>query len=119
MINFHQGIDWYLRIVTVTAAVGLLTMACGSASAASKAGGTTNAASVSPRVSPADGAAQSAGLPVVSAANCGSGTTCYSPQQLQAAYRVKPLLGPRDRRPWRDCGAARARRNAAGSALGH
>jgi subtilase family serine protease len=92
MINFHQGIDWYLRIVTVTAAVGLLTMACGSASAASKAGGTTNAASASPRVSPADGAAQSAGLPLVSAANCGSGTTCYSPQQLQVAYGVKPLL---------------------------
>ena len=92
MINFHQDIGWYLRIVTVTAAVGLLAMACGSASAASKAGGTTNATSASPRVSPADGAAQSAGLPLVSAANCGSGTTCYSPQQLQVAYGVKPLL---------------------------
>ena len=92
MINFHQGIGWYLRIVAVTAAVGLLTMACGSASAASKAGGTTNATSASPPADGAGRAASPADPPPAATADCDSVTTCYTPQQLQVAYGIKPLL---------------------------
>jgi subtilase family serine protease len=42
----------------------------------------------------ADGTTQpsSASTPPSSTGYCGSGTTCYTPQQLQVAYGVKPLL---------------------------
>jgi subtilase family serine protease len=60
----------------------LLATACGpvqvAASGASTAAGTTQPPSASP--------------PPGSTGYCGSGTTCYTPQQLQVAYGVKPLL---------------------------
>jgi subtilase family serine protease len=93
MMSFHHGIARRLRIMAVTAAISLLTAACGSTPAA----GTT---SPPPSAStPADGAAggedggaQSVGPPPASTADCNSVTTCYTPQQLQVAYGVKPLL---------------------------
>jgi subtilase family serine protease len=90
-MSVHQGITRRAGSVAVVAALGLLTVACGSAPAAGHAGGTTSPSpSASTPTSLADGTA--GGPPLVSAANCGSGTTCYSPQQLQVAYGVKPLL---------------------------
>jgi len=96
-MRVHQGITRRAGIVAVATAFSLLTVACGSAPAADHIGGTT-----SPRPSatlptsaadgPTDGTAKPAGLPLVPTANCGSGTICYSPQQLQVAYGVKPLL---------------------------
>jgi subtilase family serine protease len=93
MMSFHHGIARRAGIVTVTAAVSLLTLACGSAPAAGNVAGTTSPPpSASPHTGPANGTAKPGGPPLVSAADCGSATTCYSPQQLQVAYGVKPLL---------------------------
>jgi len=96
-MSVHQVIRRRAGIVAVTAALSLLTLACGSAPAAGRVGGTTSprpSASLpaSPANGPADGTAQLGGQPLVPAANCGSATICYSPQQLQVAYGVKPLL---------------------------
>jgi len=64
-------------------AVGLLAAACSSIHPASHAGPEAGAtASGSAAASPAAG----------STADCHSVTTCYTPQQLQVAYGVRPLL---------------------------
>jgi len=64
-----------LRMLAVTMPVAaLLAAACGPVTAAATAA--TASASPSPG----------------SSGYCGSGTTCYTPQQLQVAYGVKPLL---------------------------
>jgi subtilase family serine protease len=73
-----------LQMLAVTLPVAaLLATACGPAQVASDAAasGTAQPSSASPPPS-------TAGL-------CGSGTTCYTPQQLQVAYGVKPLLDRR------------------------
>ncbi len=88
MMSINHGIAWRVGIVAVAAAVSLLTVACGSTPAAGHAGSTTRP----PPAGTADGAGQLVSPSLVSAANCGSGTTCYSPEQLQVAYGVKPLL---------------------------
>jgi len=63
-----------LRALAVTMPVAaLLAAACGS-----------------PPMAAASAAAQPS--PARSAGYCGSGTTCYTPQQLEVAYGVKPLL---------------------------
>jgi len=96
-MSVHQGIGRRAGIMAVVTALSLLTVACGSAPAAGRVGGTTSPSpSASPPAGPAngpaDGTAQPGGPSLVPAANCGSGMTCYSPQQLQVAYGVKPLL---------------------------
>ena len=92
-MSIHRGIARRAGIVAVSAALSLLTVACGSAPAAGHVSGTTSPPlSASQANGPADGRAKPGALPLVSTANCGSGTTCYSPQQLQVAYGVKPLL---------------------------
>src|SRR5215469_3425383 len=64
-------------------AIGLLAAACSPAHPASDAGPTAGAtAGASSTASPSGG----------SAADCDSVTTCYTPQQLQVAYGVRPLL---------------------------
>jgi subtilase family serine protease len=69
-------------IIRITAAgvvlAGLLTAACGSAQ-------TTLASSSGP-------ARQPTAAPSSSTADCVSLATCYTPQQLQVAYGIKPLL---------------------------
>jgi subtilase family serine protease len=94
MMSFHHGIARQVGIAAVTAAaVSLLAVACGSASAAGSVAGTTSPrSSASPPASSADGGAQPVGPPPASTADCDSVTTCYTPQQLQVAYGVKPLL---------------------------
>ncbi len=73
------------RVSGPAMAIGLLLVAaCGPAHPASDAGPTAGAtAGASPAASPAGG----------STADCDSVTTCYTPQQLQVAYGIKPLLG--------------------------
>ena len=75
--------DRRLRMLAVTMSIaGLLATACGpvqqAAAGNATVSGTARPSSVSPSPSPT-------GL-------CGSGDTCYTPQQLQLAYGVKPLL---------------------------
>jgi len=79
MMSFRYGIARRVGIVAVAAAVSLLTIACGSAPAAGNVGATASPVS-------------QAGPPPASTADCSSVTTCYTPQQLQVAYGVKPLL---------------------------
>jgi subtilase family serine protease len=72
-----------LRMLAVTMPMAaLLATACGpvqvAGAGAAMAGGTARPSSASPAPS--------------AAGYCGSGTTCYTPQQLQVAYGVKPLL---------------------------
>jgi subtilase family serine protease len=63
--------------------IGLLVAACGPAHTASHAGPTAGAtAGASSTASPSGG----------STAECDSVATCYTPQQLQVAYGVRPLL---------------------------
>jgi len=67
-----------LRMLSMTMPMAaLLAVACGPVQAAA-AGGTAQPSSAS--------------TPPSSTGYCGSGTTCYTPQQLQVAYGVKPLL---------------------------
>jgi subtilase family serine protease len=71
------------RMLAVTMPIAaLIATACGpvqtAATGAATAGGTARPASASPSASPPG--------------YCGSGTTCYTPQQLQVAYGVKPVL---------------------------
>ena len=96
MISFRLGVHLKsgrrLRIVAVMTATGLLAAACASAPAASSSAGT--AAASSSAGSPADpnvGAAPPS-APATATADCNSLTTCYTPQQLQVAYGIKPLL---------------------------
>jgi subtilase family serine protease len=74
------------RVSGLAAAIGLLLVACTSAHPARPASDATPAAvataSASSTGSPADG----------SAVDCDSVATCYTPQQLQVAYGIKPLL---------------------------
>lgn len=82
-MSIHQGIARRAGIVAVSAALSLLTVACGSAPAAGHVSGTTTPPpSASQANGLADGTAKPGGPSLVSAANCGSGTTCYSPEQL-------------------------------------
>ena len=67
------------RVITLAMAAGLLVAACGSAPAAT-AGATAAHATAKPSASPP------------SRADCESITTCYTPQQLEVAYGVAPLL---------------------------
>jgi subtilase family serine protease len=65
-----------LRMLAMTMPIAaLFAIACGPVQTA---GGTTQPSSAS--------------TPPSSTGYCGSGTTCYTPQQLQVAYGVKPLL---------------------------
>jgi subtilase family serine protease len=64
-------------------ATGLLIAACGPAHPASDAGHTAG---------PTVAASSKAGPPGASTADCNSVTSCYTPQQLQVAYGIKPLL---------------------------
>jgi subtilase family serine protease len=65
------------RVFTLAIGIGLLVAACGSAPTATAGAATAHAAAQS-----------SAGPP----ADCESITTCYTPQQLETAYGVQPLL---------------------------
>jgi hypothetical protein len=72
-----------LRMLAATAPIAVLfAVACGGSPAATAgaaaASGTTQPSSASP--------------PPSATGVCGSGVTCFTPQQLQAAYAVKPLL---------------------------
>ena len=69
-LGLHPGTSRLLRIASGVTAAGLLAVACVSAAAASA----------------------TSSLPPASTADCDSVTTCYTPQQLQVAYGVKPLL---------------------------
>jgi subtilase family serine protease len=70
---------WRLRMLALTMPVAaVLATACSPVQVAAAGGATARPSSASPLAS-------STGL-------CGSGQTCYTPQQLQAAYGVKPLL---------------------------
>src|SRR5262249_25363124 len=87
MVGFRPGIGRCRRlpgrVSGLAMAIGLLVAACGSAHAASDTGPTAGAtAGASTTASPSGG----------STAECNSVTTCYTPQQLQVAYGVRPLL---------------------------
>jgi len=71
------------RVSGLAIAIGLLAAACSPAHTASDAGPTTGAtADAGSTASPSAG----------STADCDSVATCYTPQQLQVAYGIKPLL---------------------------
>ena len=72
------------RVSGLAMAMGLLVAACGPGHTASDAGPTAAATA---------GASSTAGPSGGSTADCDSVTTCYTPQQLQVAYGVRPLLG--------------------------
>jgi subtilase family serine protease len=87
MAGFRPGIArrrWLAgRVASLAIAIALLAAACGPAHTAA-----TGAA-------PARGTAKpssSASPPPSSAADCDSVATCYTPQQLEVAYGVQPLL---------------------------
>jgi kumamolisin len=87
MVGFRPGIARCRRlpgrVSGLAMAMGLLVAACGPAHTASDAGPTAGAtAGASSTASPAGG----------STADCDSVTACYTPQQLQVAYGVRPLL---------------------------
>jgi subtilase family serine protease len=87
MVGFRPGIARCHRlpgrVSGLAIAIGLLVAACGPAHTASDAGPTAGAtAGASSTASPSGG----------STAECNSVTTCYTPQQLQVAYGVRPLL---------------------------
>jgi subtilase family serine protease len=81
MVEFHPGIARYRRLpasaFSLAMGIGLLVTACSTAQTP-----TTGAA-------PAHATAQSSAS---STADCESITTCYTPQQLETAYGVQPLL---------------------------
>src|SRR5215469_11083502 len=87
MVGFRPGIARCHRLPGrasgLAIAIGLLVAACGPAHTASDAG-------------PAAGATAATGSAASpsgdSTADCDSVTTCYTPQQLQVAYGIKPLL---------------------------
>jgi subtilase family serine protease len=87
MVGFRPGIARCHRlpgrVSGLAVAIGLLVAACGPAHTASDAGPTAGAmAGASSTTNPSGG----------STAECNSVTTCYTPQQLQVAYGVRPLL---------------------------
>ncbi len=69
------------RIFALAIGIGLLVAACSSAPTSTTGAATTHATSES-----------SAGPPPSSRSDCESITTCYTPQQLETAYGVQPLL---------------------------
>ena len=71
------------RVSGLAIAIGLLAAACSPAHTASDAGPTTGATA---------GAGSTASPSAGSTADCDSVATCYTPQQLQVAYGIKPLL---------------------------
>jgi subtilase family serine protease len=77
------------RVSGLVTAIGLLLVACTSAHPASDAGST---ASATPSAAPAAGTSSAASPSGGSAEDCDSLATCYTPQQLQVAYGIKPLL---------------------------
>ena len=75
--------DRRLRMLAVTMSIaGLLATACGPVQQAAAGDATVSGTA---RPSSASPSPSSTGV-------CGSGVTCYTPQQLQVAYGVKPLL---------------------------
>ena len=87
MVGFHPGTARCRRLPGrasgLALAIGLLAAACSPAHTASNAGPTAGAtAHTSPAAIPSGG----------STVDCHSVTTCYTPQQLQVAYGIKPLL---------------------------
>jgi len=88
MIGFRPGTSRCRRrpgrVSGLAMAIGLLLVAaCGSAHTASDATATAAAAAATGASSTTSGG---------STADCDSVTTCYTPQQLQMAYGIKPLL---------------------------
>src|SRR6516162_926209 len=87
MVGFRPGTARCRRLPGrasgLALAIGLLAAACSPAHTASDAGPTARATG---------GASPTAGPSGGSPADCDSLTTCYTPQQLQVAYGVKPLL---------------------------
>jgi len=87
MVGFRPGTTRCRRLPGrapgLALAIGLLAAACSPAHTASNAGPTAGAtAHTSPAAIPSGG----------STVDCHSVTTCYTPQQLQVAYGIKPLL---------------------------
>jgi len=87
MVGFRPGIARCRRlpgrVSSLAIAIGLLVAACGPAQTAA-----TGAATAHGTAKPSS----SASPPPSSTADCASVATCYTPQQLEAAYGVQPLL---------------------------
>jgi subtilase family serine protease len=87
MVGFRPGIARCRRlpgrVCSLAMAIGLLVAACGPAQTAA-----TGAATAHGTAKPSS----SASPPLSSTADCASVATCYTPQQLEAAYGVQPLL---------------------------
>ena len=87
MARFRPGSTRCRRLLGrgsgLVTAIGLLVAACGPAQVASDAAPTAGATA---------GASSTASSSGGSTADCDSVTTCYTPQQLQAAYGIRPLL---------------------------
>ena len=87
MVRFRPGIARCHRLPGrasgLAIAVGLLVAACGPARTASDARPATGAMAATGSTASPSGD---------STADCDSVTTCYTPQQLQVAYGIKPLL---------------------------
>ena len=74
-------------------AAGLLLAACSPAQPAASAGHPAQAAATSTATASSPAGPSAAGPPPDgSTADCDSVTSCYTPQQLQVAYGIKPLL---------------------------
>ncbi len=87
------------RAASLAVAAGLLAVACSPAHTAAPAGSTaagSTAAGSTASAGPPNGTTASAGPAASpsggSTADCDSLATCYTPQQLQVAYGVRPLL---------------------------
>ena len=89
MVGFRKGIAWCRRlpgrVSGLAMAIGLLVAACGPAQT-SATGTATGAATAHGTATPSSSASP---IPR-STADCT--TTCYTPQQLEVAYGVQPLL---------------------------
>jgi subtilase family serine protease len=87
MAGFRSGITRYRRlpgrVAGLAMAAGLLAAACGPAQTAATGAATAHGTA---------GPSRSASPPGRPAADCDSVATCYTPQQLEAAYGVQPLL---------------------------
>jgi subtilase family serine protease len=76
------------RVAILAVAAGLLATACSQAQPAA----TGSAAAAHGSASPSHASPPSASPPPDAGADCASAATCYTPQQLEVAYGVKPLL---------------------------
>jgi subtilase family serine protease len=87
MVGFRPGMArcrrWPGRVSGLVMAIGLLAAACGPAHTAA-----TGTATAHGTARPSS----SASPPPGSTADCASAATCYTPQQLEVAYGVQPLL---------------------------